>query len=202
MQKRQENKEKKQAAILAAALTVFSEKGYAAAKIIDIARAADVGKGTIYEYHRSKEDLFFALFQWYVDQMAVASMVHAEDLGGNAEDRLRTLLESLISSFYREIDTFSVFLEFWAAAGNPSMRDRYRSALLSMYDSLRNIIIALVDEGRETGIFRGDLDAFSIAAGLVGAMDGMMLQAWMDREFDVMAASGRFINILIKGMKL
>ena len=59
MKKRQENREKKQAAILAAALGVFSEKGFAAAKIIDIAAAAKVGKGTIYEYFRSKDDLFF-----------------------------------------------------------------------------------------------------------------------------------------------
>ncbi|HCY86413.1 MAG TPA: hypothetical protein DHV36_14855, partial [Desulfobacteraceae bacterium] len=69
MSKREENKGKKQTAILAAALTVFSQKGYAASKIIDIARAANVGKGTIYEYHRSKEDLFFALFQWYVERI-------------------------------------------------------------------------------------------------------------------------------------
>ncbi len=53
MIKREENKEKKHAAILAAALRGFSEKGFAAAKIIDIATAANVGKGTIYEYFRS-----------------------------------------------------------------------------------------------------------------------------------------------------
>ena len=201
MVKRQENKERKQAAIMAAALAVFSEKGYAAAKIVDIAEAAGVGKGTIYAYHRSKEDLFFALFQWYVEGMAGSSIVSAESLGGNAEGRLRALLDSLRHAFYREIDTFSVFLEFWAAAGNPSMRDRFRSALLAMYDQFRHIIVVLVEEGIEAGIFRRETDAFAVAAGLVGAMDGMMLQAWMDRDFDVLAVSGHFIDTLIAGMK-
>ncbi len=201
MQKRQENREKKQAAILGAALAVFSEKGFAAAKIIDIAKAANVGKGTIYEYHKSKEDLFFALCRWYVDQMAKNAMVDAQSLGGDAEKRLRILITSLVNAFYREIDSFALFLEFWAAAGNPATRDRFRSILLSVYDQLRNIIITLVDEGRETGIYRQDVDSLSIAAGLVGAMDGMMLQAWMDRDFDVLPAADRVINTLIRGMK-
>ena len=202
MQKRQENRAKKQAAILAAALAVFSEKGFAAAKIIDIAKAANVGKGTIYEYHKSKEDLFFALCRWYVDQMAQNAMVDAQSLGGDAEKRLRILVNSLVNAFYREIDTFSLFLEFWAAAGNPATRDRFRSILLSVYDQLRNIIITLVDEGRKTGIYRRDVDSLSIAAGLVGTMDGMMLQAWMDRDFDVLPAADHVINTLIRGMKL
>jgi len=84
MKKREANKEKKQTAILTAALSVFGEKGYAAAKIIDIARAAGVGKGTIYEYYRSKYDLFFAVFEWYVEQTAGVSMVEASCLGGDA----------------------------------------------------------------------------------------------------------------------
>ena len=201
MTKRQENKEKKQAAILAAALGVFSEKGFAAAKIIDIATAAHVGKGTIYEYFRSKDDLFFALCQWYVDQTAAAAMVSAQSLGGRVEERLCTLIETLVEAMSKEIDTFSIFLEFWAAAANPSMRDRYRSALLAMYDRLRGLVIGLVEEGRETGVFREDVDPFTIAAGVVGAMDGVMFQAWMDRGFHAPQVASRFTRTLVRGMK-
>ncbi len=201
MKKREANKEKKQTAILTAALSVFGEKGYAAAKIIDIAGAAGVGKGTIYEYYRSKDDLFFAVFEWYVEQLAGASMVDASCLGGDAADRMRALLSSVFTAFHKEIDNFSVFLEFWAAAGNPAMRDRFRSALLSMYDIFRGIIIDLVEEGKGSGVFRKDVDAFSTAAGLVGALDGMMLQAWMDRDFDALTASKHFFDTLIIGMR-
>jgi len=201
MKKRKKNKEKKQTAILTAALSVFGEKGYAAAKIIDIARTAEVGKGTIYEYYRSKDDLFFAVFEWYVDKLASAIMVDASCLGGDAAQRMKSLLTSVFKAFHKQIDTFSVFLEFWAAAGNPAMRDRYRSALLSMYDLFRGIIVDLVEEGKGSGVFRKDVDAFSTAAGLVGALDGMMLQAWMDRDFDALTASEHFFDTLIIGMR-
>lgn len=44
--------------ILSAALDIFSEKGFHKAKIEDIASTAGIGKGTVYEYFRSKEELF------------------------------------------------------------------------------------------------------------------------------------------------
>jgi len=116
-------------------------------------------------------------------------------------DRMSALLSSAFKAFHKEIDHFSVFFEFWAAAGNPATRDRYRSSLLSMYDVFRGIIADLVEEGRESGVFRKDVDAFSTAAGLVGALDGMMLQAWMDRDFDALAVSEKFFGTLIIGMR-
>lgn len=44
--------------IMEAALQIFSAKGFHLAKIEDIAQEAGVGKGTVYEYFESKEDLF------------------------------------------------------------------------------------------------------------------------------------------------
>ncbi len=198
---RKENKKKKETAILESALTVFAKKGYAAAKISNIANMAGVGKGTIYEYHQSKEELFFSVFEWYVDSMAGRSMVEVSRLGGDPSDRLLAFMESVFNSAYTQIDSFSVFIEFWSAAGNPPTRDRYRSTLLEMYGTFSNIIIRLIDEGKQTGVFRGDVDADSVAAGLVSTMDGMMLHGWMDREFDVCIASKKFFTVLVEGMR-
>ena len=47
--------------ICAAALDVFAEKGFAAAKLDEIARRAGVSKGTLYLYFQSKEELFRAV---------------------------------------------------------------------------------------------------------------------------------------------
>lgn len=47
--------------ITAAALEVFAEKGFAAARLDDIARRAGVSKGALYLYFETKEDLFAAV---------------------------------------------------------------------------------------------------------------------------------------------
>ena len=49
--------------IVAAALLVFSEKGFAGARIEEIARRAGVSKGTVYLYFEAKSDIFRAVVQ-------------------------------------------------------------------------------------------------------------------------------------------
>ena len=56
-------KDERRQAMLAAALEVFVEKGFAAARMDDIARAASLSKGTVYLYFPSKEDLFEAVLR-------------------------------------------------------------------------------------------------------------------------------------------
>jgi AcrR family transcriptional regulator len=52
--------ERKHDAILDAARTVFSRDGYAASSVEDVAAEAGIGKGTVYLYFKSKEELYVA----------------------------------------------------------------------------------------------------------------------------------------------
>ena len=54
-------KEQKKEMILDAALLLFSEKGYDNTKISEIADAAGIGKGTVYEYFDAKDTIFLEL---------------------------------------------------------------------------------------------------------------------------------------------
>jgi AcrR family transcriptional regulator len=56
-------KEARPSDIVAAALQVFSEKGFAGARIEEIAARAGVSKGTVYLYFETKEDIFRAVVQ-------------------------------------------------------------------------------------------------------------------------------------------
>jgi AcrR family transcriptional regulator len=68
--------------ICAAALEVFAEKGFAAAKLDEIARRAGVSKGTLYLYFKDKEDLFRAVIRDTVapNIAAIKETVEAADL--------------------------------------------------------------------------------------------------------------------------
>ena len=69
-------KDERRQALLAAALEVFVEKGFAAARMDDIARAASLSKGTVYLYFSSKEDLFEAILR----KVALPNVEHMEGL--------------------------------------------------------------------------------------------------------------------------
>ncbi len=60
---RSQQAERNRAAIAAAALEIFTSKGFASARIEDVARRAGVAKGTIYLHFENKEALFEAIVQ-------------------------------------------------------------------------------------------------------------------------------------------
>ena len=67
--------------ICAAALEVFAEKGFAAARLEEIARRAGVSKGTVYLYFKDKEDLFRAVVRSAIvpNIEAVTSTISSSD---------------------------------------------------------------------------------------------------------------------------
>jgi AcrR family transcriptional regulator len=85
-------------AILAAALEEFSARGYAAARLEDVAQRAGVGKGTIYLHFRDKE----ALFQELVTTMLVPFIANIE-APPPVGLPVRLVLERLLDLFVREI---------------------------------------------------------------------------------------------------
>jgi AcrR family transcriptional regulator len=85
-------------AILAAAFDEFTERGFAATRIDDIARRAGVGKGTIYLHFRDKE----ALFQQLVIAMLGPLIADIEKIPDNNLP-IRTVMGRLSALFAREI---------------------------------------------------------------------------------------------------
>ena len=85
-------------AILAAALDEFSQQGFEAARLDDVAKRAGVAKGTIYLYFRDKE----ALFQELIRTMLTPVVGSIEAMGA-VDLPMRVLAERLIDVFVREV---------------------------------------------------------------------------------------------------
>ncbi len=78
--------------LLAAALDLFGEKGYASTRLEDVAKRAGVSKGTLYLYFENKEELFKAV----VRENLVSAIGEAEDsiaeFDGHSADLLRQIM--------------------------------------------------------------------------------------------------------------
>jgi AcrR family transcriptional regulator len=95
---RQERAGERRDAILGAALDEFSERGFAAARLDDVAKRAGVAKGTIYLHFRDKEHLF----QEIVRAM-LAPLVGSLEALGHSDRPMRELGEQIVELFVREI---------------------------------------------------------------------------------------------------
>jgi AcrR family transcriptional regulator len=96
--RREEKSAARREAIRAAALNEFSARGFAAARLDDVAKRAGVAKGTIYLHFRDKE----ALFQEIVRSL-MGPFVGTVELAFNANIPLRTLADQVVELFVREV---------------------------------------------------------------------------------------------------
>jgi AcrR family transcriptional regulator len=90
--------EERRGAILEAALSVFSDLGYAQATLNDVAERVGVTKGCLYHYFESKERLLLELIQERVGTAVIANAALAT-AEGSREEVLRMLLERLWKHF-------------------------------------------------------------------------------------------------------
>ena len=193
-------KQNKRSLIIEAAARVFANRGYNGTIIADIATEAGIGKGTIYEYFLSKEDLFFAVFQWFVQMTEAEAKVSISALGGSASERLMALNDALLRSWLDMLDMYSLVMEFWSASASSKMRQRFKQAFREGYRDFRQIVSALIRDGIEKAEFQPEVDAESVAAALVGTWDALLLQVWFDEGFDPLTTSRRFMAVLINGL--
>jgi AcrR family transcriptional regulator len=137
----------KQAEILDAAARVFSARPYHLVLIDDVAQAAHVGKGTIYRYFETKEDLHFAAILYGFDALAGA-LSEASPRDTDPAVRLERIAHEVIA-FFRERGNLSKLL---------MENERRFEARTEELDKRREVLQRLVEEclaeGVASGVFR------------------------------------------------
>jgi AcrR family transcriptional regulator len=168
-----EYKEKAKDKIVEAALEVFSKKGYHDATMDDIAERIGVSKGALYQYFKSKEDLYRAILTARFHNMT--KMISSELSGGSFAECCRTFLENLIKHSSGLGLGFEVLSE---ATRNSALakvaRDYYRETA--------QVIEECLEEWKKRGSLRKDLDARLFAKGLVALYDGMTVHLAIGTE--------------------
>ena len=154
--------------IIQAAITTFSKYGYDKTRMDDIAKSAKLGKGTLYLYFKSKEELFYAISENSIKELKEQLsklFSKKEDLVQDAEkfyDQYRNLIH----------DSEKVSFEMIAESSrNPKLRKALYEQRMKVYD----IVIDYLRRQIEKGFFRKDMDVNAIASGLVALYDGLTI---------------------------
>jgi AcrR family transcriptional regulator len=193
------DRDAKRLKILEAAAARFAQSGYEATSMDDLAIAAEVSKGSLYDYFKNKEDLFYGVFEWSMGRLMTASMERMRGEDG-AQRRLAAFAEASIEAFIAEIELYPLTLEVWAAAAKSRTRARFRTAMQGLYTAYRAEVTGLIRAGQQSGEIKEDVDAAAIGAMLVGAIDGLFLQYWIDPSFDPRVWVKSFLSALFDGI--
>ena len=200
--KRSSRREEKRARIINAATRVFSERGYNAATMAQVARAADVGKGTLYEYFPSKEELYFNVFEHFIATVYAAATFPPGDGKSeySAAQCLTEMNRAIVEQLEKSRDQYGLSLEFWSASASSALRERFRETFRSCYRMYGSVVEQVVIRGVANGEFRATVDSKALAMAMVGAWDAMGLQAWFDENFPMQRTAKAYMDVILAGL--
>lgn len=173
----QQRAEETRARILEAAAECFAQHGYEAASVGDICDRAGVSKGAFYHHFPSKQDLFMALLNDWLEALDVGlRRVRAE--AANVPDALRNMAGMVGFVLSSAGERLPMFLEFWTqAARDPDVW----AATIAPYRRYRAFFAELVRMGVAEGSLR-PVDAEVAAQVIVSLAVGTILQGLLDPQ--------------------
>ncbi len=189
----------KRQCIVEAAAAVFAETGFTSTRVADIADRAGIGKGTVYEYFASKEELLFAVFEW-IDSTVSHRLREVLAAEIPARDKLIRLLQVGGEVVAEQVEMQPVLLDFWAASRGHLFEERHREVCTASYCSYRSLIADFIREGQQRGDFRPQMDADALATIVVSTFDGLGVQLFFDRSLDSQRITEAFGRMLIEGL--
>jgi TetR/AcrR family fatty acid metabolism transcriptional regulator len=138
-------KNQKRQDILNSAMALFKDKGFHNTKVEDIALSAGVGKGTLYEYFENKQDVFDEACIEYVD-VIIESIKYISNMDDTFKNKLLILFN-----------------------GKLKMESEFAD-IIGKISEMYNIICNIIDQGKEEGVVKKNIQSEITACMIVGTM--------------------------------
>lgn len=149
--------------IIAAAVQLFHEQGYASTSMQDIAVAVGLLKGSLYYYITGKEELLYEIHERFM--AVILEKAAAREPATDLSPRQR--LEAIIADLLELIRDYRAYVEVF-------FRSRYNlsgprwEAIHQQRERYEGIVRAIIIDGQRDGSFRADLDPKIVTFGIFG----------------------------------
>ena len=169
------------AEIVAAAIEVFSRKGYAAASVQDVADAVGLLKGSLYHYISSKEELLFRIFdESHRQGSAIIEEVSALDLA--PLERMHTYFERYVAWYLDNVERVSLYFKEWRY-----LQGERRATVIDQGRAYARFVRGLIEEAQAAGEVSPDVDPKLASFFIMGAVNAV--PDWYHREGGEAAAT-------------
>jgi TetR/AcrR family acrAB operon transcriptional repressor len=201
MRKTKEEAAVTRATLLKAALAVFSAKGYAAATLEDVAKAARVTRGAIYWHFKSKADLYNTLIQEFSARGA-AVVQPAIVEGGTLIEILQRVFVRQCALIEEDKEARAVMeLALFKTGLDPELQAG-RKKQVEAGNALLEGITGAMQQGVAQGLLRNDVDPVDMARAFIAFENGV-IQVWLvsPKSFSLKTSAESFAEILLAGLR-
>ncbi|HPA73147.1 MAG: TetR/AcrR family transcriptional regulator [Spirochaetes bacterium] len=157
--------------ILECAKKIFSEKGYYDTQVDDIVKMVHIGKGTIYQYFRNKEDVFRALLDSFAQEWEKYSKIYLRDITDGPPyacyhmNFLNERISKTMMFFKADPERCNIILRM-----GPGVNIQFDPILQRFESRIVNIIIGDIEQGQRIGSIALNVDKQLMANGILGAV--------------------------------
>jgi AcrR family transcriptional regulator len=189
--------------ILAAALELFVERGYAATRLDDVAQRAGVSKGTVYLYFDGKEELFKAV----VRSGIVRAIEEAEETVATYPGSATDLLRALVAGWWQLIGSTKL-------SGIPKLMvaeaQNFPDLARFYYDEVIQRGSRLFQRAIERGIARGEFRSVNVDHTVRAVMAPLIMRSILQhsflphsgaRDFDAPAYFDTLLDVILNGLR-
>jgi TetR/AcrR family fatty acid metabolism transcriptional regulator len=189
-------KKVKRKSIIDAAIEVFSRNGFQNSTISEIAQKANVAEGTIYQYFRNKEDLFFSIPIDKTKEFYGELELHLQGIKGSI-NKVRKFVWYYIHHLQANPE--------YARALMLEMRVNRNFIRTKTYEAFRPMthrILEIIEEGQEEGTIRKDVDMYTIRHLILGSLEHIVTR-WVlkDEKYDLLAQYEDILKLIIPGIR-
>lgn len=169
----QQRSEETRTKIMDSAIKLFSARGFNAASVDDICEAAGISKGAFYHHFETKQALFIALLDGWLQIIDNAIDASKDE---TAPETFMQMTESFPYLFETAGEGLPMFLEFWLQAS----RDKtIWEASIAPYRRYHKYFTSLIKKGVEEGSFV-EVDPDLASRMIVATAMGLLLQSLLD----------------------
>src|SRR5262245_20068341 len=171
---------RKRTKILEAASRIFATRVYHLVTMDEVARGARVGKGTLYRYFPSKEDLYLAI----VDEafgVLIGRLESERAAAAPPGTALRRMIEAVVETFAGHLPSFRLIHR-----GEGRLFLRKKEVIRARRARIADLLGETLDRGVEAGVFR-KVDRLLAPSMLIGMVWGTTLNHADDTPAEILA---------------
>jgi AcrR family transcriptional regulator len=173
-----------------AARRAFARRGIEAVGLVHVARAAGIGRASIYHYYPDKASLVRDLVR---DLLAEEERLFSEALhegNGSPIERIQTLAARLTELFAEWASLGKMLLDLWGSSG---------AMFKPFFRRIRRDLSELIAEGQRAGEIEPTFEPAEAATAVIAIIDGMLLQLIVDPK--VFGGQPQTSHLLVLGVR-
>jgi AcrR family transcriptional regulator len=203
--RRKREKDQRRSAILNAARKLFFEKGFRYVTVENIARKAELSKGSIYLYFSSKEEIYTQILLDDIDKFNKKSSLIFQN-GKSAAELVMDFAFIYVDFFLNDRELFRIMMTFMLHTEDMNLAETVNQHIIEVTNNTVKIIETILQQGIEKGEFPSDINLRLSRNAMWGLLNGIIsLHLFTGKEAHkeerIRSAVKASLDIFINGLR-